>query len=105
MYDLRYFNFVAKPDPACYQHILDDLGVAGVEAVLLEDTPHNLGPAKALGMTTMLICDAATSCADADHVVEDIHAALNIAEKLIKPVVTMLPTRSARVNQPRRRSA
>lgn len=105
IYDLRYFNFVAKPDPACYQHILDDLGVSGPETLLLEDTSHNLGPAKALEMTTMLICDASTSCAAADYVVNDIHAALNIAEQLIKPMVTLLPQRRARSKQPVRRSA
>lgn len=105
IYDLRYFNFVAKPDPACYQHILDDLGVAGSEVLLLEDTPHNLAPAKALGMTTMLICDASASCADADYLVEDVQAALAIAEKLVKPVVTLLPRQAARTKRPVRRSA
>lgn len=105
IYDLRYFNFVAKPDPACYQHILDELGVAGSEALLLEDTPHNLAPAKALGMTTMLICDASGSCADANYLVPDIHSALKIAETLTKPMVTRLPARPTRSKQPIRRSA
>ncbi len=105
IYDLRYFNFVAKPDPACYQHILDDLGVAGSEVLLLEDTPHNLAPAKVLGMTTMLICDASACCADADYLVEDVQAALAIAEKLTKPVVTLLPHQATRTKRPVRRSA
>ncbi len=83
LFDLRYFNFVGKPDPAAYEHILEKLGVAGREALLFEDTPHNLGPAKALGMTTLLICDGSQLCADADYHVPDVMSGLRIAERLI----------------------
>ncbi len=107
IFDLRYFNFAAKPDPACYQHVLEQLGIEGREALLLEDTPHNLGPAKTLGMTTMLICDAASICADADYLVEDILSALTIAEALISPTITILPPnpRRAKARARLRRSA
>ncbi len=102
IFDLRYFNFAAKPDPECYQHVLAQLGVEGTEALLLEDTPHNLGPAKALGMTTMLICDATSTCAEADYLVEDIRSALTIAETLIAPTLTMLPQSRRRAKLPAR---
>lgn len=91
IFDLRYFNFAAKPDPECYQHVLEQLGVAGPESLLLEDTPHNLGPARALGMRTMLIGDAAVACPDADYHVASIGAALTIAETLIQPELAVLP--------------
>jgi putative hydrolase of the HAD superfamily len=91
IFDLRYFNFVAKPDPACYQHVLDILGVDGAEALLLEDTPRNLRPAKALSMTTILIGDECVDCDAADYQVEDVQQALAIAETLIQPRVSVLP--------------
>ncbi|HEX6290347.1 MAG TPA: pyrimidine 5'-nucleotidase [Herpetosiphonaceae bacterium] len=91
IFDLRYFNFVAKPDPACYQHVLDEMGLAGHEAVLLEDTPHNLAPAKALGMTTILIVDAPCPCDAADYQVQNVMAALSIAQSLAEPRLSLLP--------------
>jgi putative hydrolase of the HAD superfamily len=100
IFDLRYFNFVAKPNPECYQHILDQLGIKGSEALLMEDTAHNLPPAKALGMTTMLICDAGQTCADADYVIEDLQSALSIAETLVQPEMTALPATGQRVKEP-----
>ncbi|WP_026370068.1 pyrimidine 5'-nucleotidase [Kallotenue papyrolyticum] len=83
IFDLRYFNFVAKPDPAAYRHVLERLGVAGDEALFFEDTPHNLAPARALGMVTLLICDGSFVCPDADYHVPDILSGLAIAERLI----------------------
>lgn len=83
VFDLRYFNFVGKPDPATYQHIVDQLGIAGDEALLLEDTPENLPPAKALGMTTMLIRPELLDCAAADYQVTTLMAALELAQPLI----------------------
>jgi putative hydrolase of the HAD superfamily len=100
IFDLRYFSFVAKPNPECYQHILDQLGIEGSEVLLLEDTAHNLPPAKALGMTTMLICDDDQVCAEADYIVEDLQTALSIAETLIQAEMTILPTPGQRVKAP-----
>ncbi len=91
IFDLRYFNFVAKPDPACYQHVLDEIGVAGDEALILEDTPHNLAPAKNLGMTTILITDMPCDCDAADYQVTSIMAGLAIAQTLIETHMPLLP--------------
>jgi putative hydrolase of the HAD superfamily len=91
IFDLRYFNFVAKPDPSSYTHVLDQLGVQGHQTLLFEDTPHNLGPARALGMTTLLICDSALLCADADYHVPDVLTGLQIAEQLIAPAPALPP--------------
>lgn len=107
IFDLRYFNFVGKPDPQCYQHILDQLGIEGTEALLVEDTPHNLPPAKELGMTTILICDEPTPCPTADYIVPDVLTALDVAEPLLTPRVTRMPVQPATAKIPlkRRRSA
>lgn len=106
-FDLRYFNFVPKPDPQCYQHILDELGIAGSEALLLEDTAQNLDPAKALGMTTVLISDQPTVYPNADYVVADVLTALELARPLLLPRMTLVtkPAAPARITAEIRRSA
>lgn len=95
VFDLRYFNFIAKPDPHCYQHLLDELGVAGSEAVFIEDTPQNLDPAKALGLTTVLISDTLQPYPAADYVVPDLRTALETCAPLIAQRVSVLPTANA----------
>ena len=83
VFDIRYSGFRPKPDPAVYQSVLDTLGVAGAATILVEDTAKNLPPARALGMTTILV--GAPSTADAalaDHVVPDVLAAVRIAEEI-----------------------
>lgn len=91
IFDLRCFNFIAKPDPSCYQYVLDELGILGSEALLLEDTPQNLGPAKALDMTTILITDLPRDCDTADYQVQHILAGLSIAQTLVEPHLALLP--------------
>ncbi len=58
----RYTN---KPEPAAYQQVLDRLGVAGTQCIMVEDMPRNLIPAKDVGMTTILVdSDSRTSAVD-----------------------------------------
>ncbi len=87
LFDVRYFDFVGKPDPSSYMRVLRELGVEGVEAMMVEDTAHNLPPAKALGMTTVLIHESLESSPDADFVVRDVHSAIEIAHRLAVPTV------------------
>ena len=107
IFDLRYFEFAGKPDPRCYQRVLEQLGVMGAETLLLEDTPQNLGPARALGMTTMLICDGTFVCPDADYRPATIEEALRAAETLVVPTIELLrqPVASRREPVSVRRSA
>ena len=81
IFDIRFFAFQPKPDPAGYRRALEALGIYGAQTLLIEDTPKNLVPARALGMTTILVSDGAGNgaAALADHVVPDILAALRIA--------------------------
>jgi putative hydrolase of the HAD superfamily len=64
--DVRAVNFVSKPDPRAYECILNIIGARGDECVLIEDNARNLRPAKALGMTTILVdnseCDEVDFC-------------------------------------------
>ncbi len=51
---------LAKPDPAIYQLVLDRLGVAPGEAILLDDMVRNTDAARALGIHTIVFTDART---------------------------------------------
>lgn len=56
--DVRDVSYVSKPHPAAYQRICDMLGARPEECLLVEDNVRNLRPAKALGMTTVLVLDS-----------------------------------------------
>jgi putative hydrolase of the HAD superfamily len=53
--DLRATNYVNKPQPGAYQCVLDTLGARPEECLIVEDSVHNLRPAKELGMVTVLV--------------------------------------------------
>jgi putative hydrolase of the HAD superfamily len=84
LFDIRFFGFQPKPELSGYQRALDVLGVSGDQALLIEDTPKNLPPARSLGMTTILIGepDDNGSALVADYRAPDILAALRIVLEL-----------------------
>jgi len=83
IFDIRFSGFRPKPDPVVYQSVLDTLGVAGSAALLVEDSPQNLPPARALGMTTILVgVPSEADAAQADYVTPDVLAAVRTALKL-----------------------
>jgi putative hydrolase of the HAD superfamily len=94
IFDLRYFNLVGKPDPASYQHVLEYLGIPGTDVLMLEDSAFNLPPAKALGMTTILIGETLPVRPDADYYVGNVLEALDIAQTLVASdeLVASLPS-------------
>jgi putative hydrolase of the HAD superfamily len=53
--DVRDVDYESKPQAAAYQRACQLLGVRPEECVLVEDNVCNLRPAKALGMTTILV--------------------------------------------------
>lgn len=53
--DIRALDFVNKPRPEAYQRATALLGVQPAECVFMDDLPHNLAPAHALGMVTILV--------------------------------------------------
>jgi len=53
--DIHFIEFCNKPDPRAYRIALDFAGVKPEECMLLEDYPVNIRPAKAMGMTTVLV--------------------------------------------------
>ncbi len=53
--DIRAMAFYNKPLPQAYDALLTTLGVPAQQCLYIEDSLRNLGPAKALGMTTLLV--------------------------------------------------
>ena len=83
IFDIRFSGFQPKPDPAVYQSVLNALNVEGRVALLVEDTAKNLAPARALGMTTILIGEPGSDTSTlADYVVPDVLAAIRVALEL-----------------------
>ena len=50
-------DLTPKPAPSTFRHVIERYGFEPRQAAFFEDTPRNLEPAKALGMTTILIGD------------------------------------------------
>lgn len=78
--DVRDMNYESKPQPSAYRRICEFLNIQPGECMLVEDNIRNLQPAKALGMTTVLVTNGHDAAADAaDHVIariEDIEKVL-----------------------------
>lgn len=55
VYDVFFAGNETKPASGAYRRLLTVLGVEGRSCVMVEDTARNLRPAKALGMTTVLV--------------------------------------------------
>jgi putative hydrolase of the HAD superfamily len=53
-----------KPDPRIYEMVLRELDVDATHAVFLDDLGINLKPARAMGITTIKVSDAATALAE-----------------------------------------
>lgn len=57
--DIRDMGFESKPQPPAYRRICEMLELQPEECLMVEDNVRNLRPAKALGMTTVLVYDGA----------------------------------------------
>jgi len=55
IFDITFTHYIPKPNPEPYRQILDHLCIDGQHCMMIEDLPANLQPAKALGMTTVLV--------------------------------------------------
>jgi putative hydrolase of the HAD superfamily len=85
IFDIRFATFLPKPNPFVYQRTLDELGIRGERAVLIEDTPKNLPPARALGMTTVLIGESPADMPAPDITAPDVRTALRM---LVEPAAS-----------------
>jgi putative hydrolase of the HAD superfamily len=78
--DIRAMALVNKPDPRAYRRILELIGAQAGECIIVEDTPRNLLPAKALGMKTILVDHA--ECGEVDFCVPDILGVGDVVKRL-----------------------
>ena len=80
--DIRALNFLGKPDVTAYERTLALYGVQPNEVIFIEDTPINTKPAKAMGMTTILVDHLPTE--DADFCVPLLMDVQPVIEQLIQ---------------------
>ncbi len=55
LHDIHALGYVPKPQPPAYHHMCTTHGIDPARALFVEDMARNLGPAKAIGMTTVWI--------------------------------------------------
>jgi putative hydrolase of the HAD superfamily len=55
LHDIHASSYRPKPDPHGYALLCDSFGIDPAHALLVDDMVQNLGPAKALGMTTVWV--------------------------------------------------
>jgi putative hydrolase of the HAD superfamily len=55
IYDIAAGNYVPKPKPEAFKRFLEYCDGANSKAAMFEDLPHNLEPAHALGIVTVLV--------------------------------------------------
>jgi putative hydrolase of the HAD superfamily len=72
--DIKETGYIGKPDERAYRYVLAVLKTPAEGCVLIDDSPVNLLPAKALGMITVLVGqENGADCADfVIHRIEDI---------------------------------
>lgn len=58
VFAIEDMDLTPKPAPSTFRHFVERFEIDPKRAVFFEDTPKNLQPAKAMGMTTVLIGDA-----------------------------------------------
>lgn len=77
IFDIHRMEHRPKPDPVSYRAFCDELGVIPEKALFVEDSAHNLVPAKALGMTTIWVkhegeADSSGHEDHIDHEIDDV---------------------------------
>lgn len=82
VFDIHRMQHLPKPASASYDRLCTELHIDPARALFVEDSAHNLGPAKALGMTTIWVnhdVEADSSSAEPfiDHEIADVSAWLS----------------------------
>ncbi len=78
--DIRALEYVNKPDQRSYTKALDMMGAMARQTIFVEDNTLNTRPAKAMGITTIVV-DAALDDG-ADYAVASLDEALTLVERL-----------------------
>jgi putative hydrolase of the HAD superfamily len=81
--DIRDMDYESKPQPSAYRRICELLKVRPEECLMVEDNVRNLRPAKAVGMTTVLV-DSDCSDNSVDYVIGRIEEIVSVLDDLAK---------------------
>lgn len=82
IFDIHRMQHLPKPAPASYDSLCAELDIDPIRALFVEDSAHNLAPAKAIGMTTIWVnheAEAGSSEVEdfIDHEIADVSAWLS----------------------------
>jgi putative hydrolase of the HAD superfamily len=84
--DVRDMEYESKPQPVAYRRICDLLAVRPDDCLIVEDNVRNLQPAKALGMTTVLVRDGHLGPDDGvDYAINRIEEIGSLLEQIGRP--------------------
>ncbi len=77
MFDIHRMAHRPKPDPVSYTALCSELNIEAPKALFIEDSAHNLVPAKAMGMTTIWVnhgdeADSSAAESHIDHSIGDV---------------------------------
>ena len=84
--DITALDFINKPAPGAYARALEILGAPAAVCVYADDSPRNLLPARALGMTTIHVGHAPENLNGADYHVPRVHGIERIVAGLMGQV-------------------
>jgi putative hydrolase of the HAD superfamily len=87
IFDIHRMEHRPKPDPVSYRAFCNELAVIPENALFVEDSAHNLVPAKALGMTTIWVkhegeADSSGHEDHIDHQIDDVTKWLSSIQNL-----------------------
>jgi putative hydrolase of the HAD superfamily len=80
--DLRDVDFQCKPSPHAYERLLERLARPPAACLYVEDAPHNLRPAAALGMVTVLVDPLGQACGEFDFCIPSATQITGVVESL-----------------------
>ncbi len=77
IFDIHRMAYLPKPAPASYDALCSELAIAPHSALFIEDSAHNLVPAKVIGMTTIWVkhdgeADSSGHDQHIDHEIADV---------------------------------
>ncbi len=80
--ELHDFDYLCKPHAHAYERLLERIGQPAAACMYVEDAPHNLRPAAALGMLTVLVDPLRQGCSDFDYCIPSVLQIGAVAESL-----------------------
>ena len=84
--DVRDMDYESKPHAVAYRRICELLDVPPNQCLLVEDNVRNLAPAKALGMTTVLVGDGSQAGSDiVDYAIGRVEDIQRVLVEILSP--------------------